>query len=125
MSELLRSLDPCGYLECLEPGVGLVQMRCGSVLVALGMGERRQVEMCPCEVVARLYGVECGKSVLEMHFCLGKVTVGMGDAPERALGETDAPRMVDATSEVASLHGESLGLLQLIVHPIGFPQGTL
>ena len=71
--------------------------------------------MRPCQVVARLHGIKGGKGLLEMHFCLGEVAAGVRDASERALGETDDPRMVDVTSDFASLHSELLGFRQLIV----------
>ena len=47
-SELFRALDPFGYLEFVEPRMGLIQMRCGCVVVALGVGERCEVEVGTC-----------------------------------------------------------------------------
>jgi hypothetical protein len=63
LRELLRSLDPSGYLQFLEPGTGSAQMRRDGGVVPLGMGERRQVDMRPCQVIARLYGINGGFSM--------------------------------------------------------------
>ena len=90
-SKLLRPLDPFRHLEFLEPGIGSAQMRCGGVVVPLGMGERRQVEMRPCQVVSRRHGIKGGKGLLEIRCCGGESPRSCARSVRACLGRDLCP----------------------------------